>query len=78
MDNFALQQASKEILSLFGRFKSQWESFLLKMEKLGKKIQAVQEEYDSLMASRRKNLDRILEKIEEERASQSCDLEEIR
>jgi len=78
VDNFALQQASKEILSLFGRFKSQWESFLLKMEKLGKKIQAVQEEYDSLMASRRKNLDRVLEKIEAERASQSCDLEEVK
>jgi len=67
VENFALQQASKEILSLFGRFKAEWEKFLDRMEKLGKRIKSLQDEYDSLVNSRRKSLDRVLDRIEQER-----------
>ena len=71
VENFALQQASKEILALFGRFKAEWEKFLDRMDKLGKRIKSLQDEYDSLVNSRRKGLERVLDKIDQERAMQA-------
>jgi len=65
IDNFALEQTSTEILSLLGAFKKQWENFAKKMEVLGKRINESQKEYEALMTTRRRQLERPLNKIEE-------------
>jgi DNA recombination protein RmuC len=65
IDNFALEQTSTEILSLLGAFKKQWENFTKKMEVLGKRISESQKEYEALMTTRRRQLERPLNKIEE-------------
>jgi DNA recombination protein RmuC len=70
VDNFALEQTSTEILSLLGSFKKQWDAFLQKMEVLGKRIDDAQKEYESLVTTRRRQLERPLSKIEELRTQQ--------
>ena len=64
VDNFALERTSNEILSLLGMFKKQWTAFLEKMEVLGKRIADAQKEYDALTETRRRQLERPLNKIE--------------
>jgi len=64
VDNFALEQTSNEILSLFGGFKRQWDEFLKKLELLGKRISDTQKEYEALTTTRRRQLERPLNKIE--------------
>lgn len=68
VDNFALEQTSNEILSLFGAFKKQWHEFINKLETVGKRIGDAQKEYDAVMTTRRRQLEKPLGKIEELRS----------
>ncbi|MBW2005073.1 MAG: DNA recombination protein RmuC [Deltaproteobacteria bacterium] len=65
VDNFALERTSNEILSLFGVFKKQWDEFLKKFDVLGKRIEDTQKEYESLATTRRRQLERPLNKIDD-------------
>lgn len=67
IDNFALERTSGELLSLFGRFKKQWDEFLYRLEMLGKRIGDALKEYENLMTTRRRQLESPLEKIENAR-----------
>lgn len=69
VDSFAMEKASGEMLKLIGEFKSQWEKFLEKLEGLGKKISGMQGDYEALITTRRRLLDRPMEKLEEMRLS---------
>ncbi|MFH0811468.1 MAG: DNA recombination protein RmuC [Pseudomonadota bacterium] len=64
VDNFAFVKTSDEILSLLGNFKKQWDEFVKKLELLGKRIEEVQKEYESLNTTRRRQLEKPLQKIE--------------
>lgn len=64
VDSFAFQQRSNEILSLYGTFSKQWGKFVDQLKQLGKKIDAVEEAYESLATTRLRQLDRPLKKIE--------------
>jgi len=65
VDNFALEKTSNEILSLLGVFKKQWDEFVKKLELLGKRIEDTQKEYELLTTTRRRQLERPLNKIED-------------
>ncbi|HUV60480.1 MAG TPA: DNA recombination protein RmuC, partial [Desulfatiglandales bacterium] len=65
VNNFALERTSNEILSLFGVFKKQWDEFLKKLDVLGKRIEDTQKEYESLATTRRRQLERPLNKIDD-------------
>jgi DNA recombination protein RmuC len=65
VDNFALEKTSNEILSLLGSFKYQWNEFLKKMDLLGKRIADAQKEYEALTTTRRRQLERPLNKIDD-------------
>ena len=65
VDNFTFERTSKEMLSLFGRFHKQWNDFIKKFELLGKRIQDTQKEYETLVTTRRRQLERPLNRIEE-------------
>jgi len=64
VEHFALEKTSREILSLLGRFKKQWDEFCNKLEILGKRIEDAQREYGILMTTRRHQLEKPLDKIE--------------
>ena len=70
VDNFALETTSKEILTLFGAFKEQWIRFTDHLDKLGKRIGDVQKDYESLVTTRRRQLERPLNRIESLRTQQ--------
>jgi DNA recombination protein RmuC len=65
IDNFALDQTSNEILSLLGAFKKRWDEFLKRMELLGKRIEDTHKEYESLSTTRRRLLEKPLDRIEQ-------------
>ena len=65
VENFALEKTSNEILSLFGIFKKQWGEFLKKLELLGRRIEDTQREYELLTTTRRRQLERPLNKIDD-------------
>ena len=64
VDNFALEQASNEILSLFGQFSKQWSMFKDGLSRMGKRIDDAQKEFQALDTTRSRALERPLEKIE--------------
>ena len=78
VDNFALEQTSNEILSLLGVFNKQWTEFLNKMENLGKKIDDAQKEYEALTTTRRRQLERPLNKLESLRTQRRLPIGSIR
>ena len=65
VDSFALEQTSNEILSLLGTFKKQWDEFQKRFELLGKRIEDTQKEYEALTTTRRRQLEKPLNRIEE-------------
>lgn len=65
MENFNLEKTKGQIIALLGGFQKQWEKFAESMDKMGKKIQDAQDEYNKLTTTRRTQLDRQLVRIEE-------------
>jgi DNA recombination protein RmuC len=71
VDNFNLQRTTNDILSLYGAFNKQWESYTATFDKLGKKIADVQLEYDSLTTTRTNKVETALRRIEQLRTRNS-------
>ncbi len=65
VDNFNLEQTAAQILSLLGNFGKQWELFVAGFEKMGKRIEDAQSEYQQLISTRRRALERPLKQIED-------------
>jgi DNA recombination protein RmuC len=65
VDNFSLEQTSNEILTLLSKFKKQWSLFLDKLDSVGKKIDAAQKDYQELSTTRRNQLERPLNRMDE-------------
>lgn len=63
-DNFALERASDEILSLLSQFHKQWGLFKEGLEKMGRRIADAQREFQNLETTRTRQLERPLEEIE--------------
>jgi DNA recombination protein RmuC len=74
VDNFALEKTSNEILSLLGVFKKQWDEFTGRFEVLGRRIEDVQKEYELLTTTRRRQLERPLQKIDDLRMQKGLPL----
>jgi len=64
VDNFALEKTSLEILRHLGDFKKQWEKFTEKLDGLGNKIDTLQKEYESIVTTRRRALERPLDRLD--------------
>ena len=65
VENFNLEKTAAQILSLLGTFNKQWEAFQESMDKMGKKIDDAQDEFTRLTTTRKKQLEKPLQKIEE-------------
>jgi len=70
VDNFNLEKTAAEIMMLLGTFQKQWEGFVASMEKMGKRIDDVQREFNHLTTTRRIQLERPLRRIEDLRTPQ--------
>lgn len=73
IDNFRLEKTAAHMLSILGAFNKQWTSFIKSFDDLGEKIDAVQKEFNNLTTTRRKGLDRQLNKIEDLRKQEGMD-----
>ncbi len=62
--NFRLEKATGEMASLFGQFNKQWTAFVGSFDKLGKKIEETQSEFQSLRSTRVNQLEKPLNRIE--------------
>ncbi|MCD6308201.1 MAG: DNA recombination protein RmuC, partial [Candidatus Latescibacteria bacterium] len=65
VENFALERTSDRILDLLGKFGKQWGMFVESFDKLGHWIDRSQVEYANLLTTRKNQLERPLNKIEE-------------
>ena len=75
-NNFALEQTSNQIVSQMGAFKKQWDEFAKSLGAVGKRIEAAQTEYEKLVTTRRRALERPLNRIENIRKESGIPLPE--
>jgi DNA recombination protein RmuC len=72
-DNFVMEQTSNEILGLLGAFAGQYQKFCGQLEKLGRQLDGAGRAYADLAGTRRRQLERPLEKLEELRRQRGID-----
>jgi DNA recombination protein RmuC len=65
IDNFNLERSANQILELMKEFYKQWENYVKAMEKLGKGIDDLQRDYLALVSTRRGQLEKSLQQIEQ-------------
>jgi DNA recombination protein RmuC len=65
VENFQLAKTSDEILALLGEFIDQWGRFKTQMEKVGQRIDSAGKEYEALVGTRTRGLEKPLLKIEQ-------------
>jgi len=73
VENFRLEQGAKQILGLLAEFRKQWNKYVETMDKLGKRIDDTQKEYEHLTTTRARQLDRQLNKIDDLQESKATD-----
>ncbi|TMK65065.1 MAG: DNA recombination protein RmuC [Actinobacteria bacterium] len=64
VDNFQIEQTSKEILELLGGFARQWEKFVDQMDKVGRSLKTASGAFEELEGTRRRQLERQLDRID--------------
>jgi DNA recombination protein RmuC len=74
VDHFRLERTSSEILALLGEFTTQWEKFVDALEGQQKRFDLVAREFSQLTGTRRRALERPLDRIEALRASVDVDV----
>jgi DNA recombination protein RmuC len=62
-ENFQLARRSDEILGLLGHFFGQWEKFVGQMDTLGKRIESTSKEYETLVGTRKRMLEKRITEI---------------
>src|SRR4051795_2195199 len=66
-ETFRLQQRSREIIALLGGFAKQWAAFTEHMDRVGRRVDALQKDYDVMAGVRRRQLERQLDRVEDVR-----------
>jgi DNA recombination protein RmuC len=64
LDNFAIEQASDQILSELAGFDRQWDRFTKQMDLVGKRFELAQSGFETLAGTRRRALERPLTRID--------------
>ncbi len=71
VENFRMERGAKQILEVLAGFRKQWSMFTESMDKLGKKIDDTQKQYDELTGVRTKQLERQMNKIDDLQESET-------
>lgn len=66
-DAVALQRNADEVIALLAGFRKQWEMFTGSLDKLGKQLQTVQGTFEAVNGTRRRQLERQLDRVEDVR-----------
>jgi DNA recombination protein RmuC len=64
VDNFRLERTSGEIVHLLADFSAQWERYVGQLDTVQKRFESVAREYETLMTTRQRALQRPLDDIE--------------
>jgi DNA recombination protein RmuC len=73
VDAFVLEQTADEILALLGGFATQWERFVAQMDKLGRRLAGAQQDFDDLVGTRRRALERPLDRLDDLRRQRAIE-----
>ncbi|MDP6835585.1 MAG: DNA recombination protein RmuC [Candidatus Marinimicrobia bacterium] len=65
VQSFHLESRALEIQNLVQAFRQQWDKFVEKMDSMGKSLTAAQKHYDDLATTRRNQLEKPLDKIDD-------------
>jgi DNA recombination protein RmuC len=63
-DNFMIEQTSDEILQLISRFGNQWTKYSEQVDKVKKRFEGVEKEFEVLAGTRRRALERPLRELD--------------
>jgi DNA recombination protein RmuC len=74
-DNFAIEQTSREILGLLGKFGQQWSKYTDSVEKVRRNFATVSRAFDDLATTRLRALERPLREIESIRRTQQLPID---
>jgi DNA recombination protein RmuC len=75
VDNFLLERTTDEILAAMNGFARQWERFSEALDLVGRRLQSAQTAYDDLAGTRRRQLQRQLEEIDQIRTERGLEPE---
>ena len=64
-DSFMIEQTSDQILSLLGKFNEQWGKYADSLDTVKKRFDSVQREFDTLIGTRKRALERPLRELED-------------
>jgi DNA recombination protein RmuC len=73
VDNFRLSQTSQEILGILQGFQKQWDTFVAQMDKVGRSLKTAGNAFEELESTRKRGLERELDKIDAVRRRQTLD-----
>ncbi len=73
VENFRLNESSKEILNLLNDFKSKWEPYVKKMGEVGKALDKANEAYNELVGKRTRELEKPISRIDDLRHTNGLD-----
>tara|TARA_B100000945_G_C20395631_1_gene604662 strand:+ start:326 stop:1480 length:1155 start_codon:yes stop_codon:yes gene_type:complete len=63
--NFAMEQRATEVMNLLNSFHIQWNKYVELMDKMGRSLDTAKKDFDSLVTTRKKQLEKPLMQIEE-------------
>ena len=62
--NFAIEERASDVMKLLSKFKDQWGKYVETIDKMGRSIQTVQNDYENLITTRKRQLEKPLNEIE--------------
>ena len=63
--NFAMEEKATEVMNLLNAFRLQWNKYVEVMDKMGRSLEAAQKDYNTMVSTRKKQLEKPLTQIEE-------------
>ncbi len=63
--NFAMEERASDVMKLLSKFKDQWSKYTEVMDKMGRSLDTAKKDYDSMVSTRKKQLEKPLDQIEE-------------
>ena len=62
--NFITNERASEVMGLVGQFRNQWKKYVEQMDKMGRRIDSLTGDFQELVTTRTRQLEKPLDKIE--------------
>ena len=73
--NFAMEEKATEVMNLLHSFRIQWNKYIEVMDKMGRSLETAKKDYDTMVSTRKKQLEKPLTQIDE--ITSGADLKEL-